>query len=313
MAEYVVTGGQGFIGKNLTQRLVEMGLDVCSTYSYTFPSEPDSRHLKHFKLNVTQFDDCLKLINQENPKVIFHLVAQPVVTAAMRHPFSTMELTVRGSYNLFEAIRQSGKPVAVMCISSDKVYGENMSAKESDPLNGTDHPYNAAKICEDVIAQSYAKSFGLPIGIVRSANIYGRGDLHWDRLVPSVCKDILTGTQPTLRSNGQMMRDYIFIDDILDAYIKVVECIVHNELPYGTPINFGSDECYTPSEITDLLLRIAGSSYSSPIIQNGARDEIPHQHIDYSFAKQKLGWTPKTNIQNGLEQSYQWYKEYFSS
>lgn len=313
MAEVVVTGGQGFIGSHLTKTLYEAGLDVCSTFSYTLPREPARHRLGYFRLDATRFEDCLKLINQENPKFVFHLVAQPVVTAAVRHPFSTFELTVRGSYNLFEAIRQTGKPVSVICISSDKVYGDNMNAREDSPLAGVGHPYNTAKICEDIIAQSYAMSFGLPIYIVRSANIYGGGDLHWDRIVPGVCRDILEGRSPVLRSNGLQKRDYIYVDDLMAAYMKILEAAFSGKLRPGSPINLGADEFYTALEITDILLGTSGRVDLSPNILGGAKDEIPRQHIDYSFARERLGWSPKIDMREGLRRSWEWYKEWFRS
>lgn len=207
MAQVVITGGQGFLGRNLTERLVNSGENVCSTYCYTPPQTSSKSNLNFFKLNVTKFEDCLKLINQENPKLIYHFVAQPLVTAAQRHPFPTFELTVRGAYNLLEAVRQAGTNTKVVVYTTDKVYGENDNAKEGDRIDTVSTPYEVAKVCEDMIAQMYAKSFGLNLAIVRSANVYGRYDLHWDRLVPYVCKELIHGRHPYLRSNGLQYRD----------------------------------------------------------------------------------------------------------
>lgn len=310
MAEIVVTGSQGFLGRHLMRRLGEMGADVCGTYSYTLPNYASKYKRNYFRLDATRFEDCLKLINQENPKVIYHLVAQPIVTVAMRHPFSTFELTVRGAYNLLEAVRQTCKPTAIIIISSDKVYGENENATEDSPLV-SDYPYNVAKVCEDVIAQSYAKSFGLPIAIIRSANIYGEGDFHWDRLVPSVCRDISTNTPPVIRSTGLQKRDYIYVDDIVDGYMLITEALQKKKLAYGSPINFGATRPYTALDVTDFLLKAAGRIDLEPKVLGGGETEIPAQHINYEYVHETLGWSPKTLIEDGLDRTYFWYKKYF--
>lgn len=309
MAEIVITGGQGFIGSHVVNRLVSMGLDVCATYNYTLPNRAPTHNLSFQKADVTKFDECLKLINQENPKIVFHLVAQPIVTAAIRHPFSTEELTIRGSYNILEAIRQTGKTTAIVYVSSDKVYGSNMDATEDSLLLGVDHPYNASKICGDVIAQMYAKHYGLPITIVRSANIYGGGDFHWDRLIPGTCKDITKGKTITLRSDGKMLRDYIYVDDLMNAYVSIIDKMESGNI--GSEIfNFGSVASYTPIEIVDTLFSVAGVK-SDYVVLGQAKDEIDKQHMNYSKAQKLLGWNPKTDISDGLARTYQWYKDWF--
>lgn len=313
MADVVVTGSQGFLGKHLMRRLGEMGADVCGTYSYTLPSQLSKHNRNFFRLDATRFEDCLKLINQENPKIIYHFVAQPVVTAAKRHPFSTFELTVRGAYNLLDAIRQAGKPTAIILMSSDKVYGENEDAKEGDRLDGVIHPYTAAKVCEDVMAQSYAKSFGLPIAIVRSANVYGEGDFHWDRLVPGICKDVIFNTTPVIRSDGLQKRDYVYVDDLVDGFLKVTEGMATGKLACGQAVNFGAERCYSVLEMVDEILKSAGRVDIKPKILGGASDELRAQHINYEFAQRVLGWKPKTLLEDGLDRTFFWYKKYFEA
>lgn len=310
MGKVVVTGGQGFLGRNLTERLVDTGEDVCSTYSYTPPISESKSNLSYFKLDVTKFEDCLKLVNQESPEVIYHLVAQPLVTPSQRHPFSTLELTVRGAYNILEAVRQSGVDTKVVVYTSDKVYGENKNAKEGDRIDGIGAPYEVAKSCEDLIAQMYAKSFGIPIIVLRSANLYGRYDFHWDRIVPHVCKEVIHNRQPVLRSNGGQHRDYIYIEDALDGILLSYEALKNRKIPNGAAVNFGMDVSYSALEMTNMILEVSGK-YISPIVLNIAKGEIDNQHINFDLAK-SLGWNPNTHILEGLEQTYSWYEEWFS-
>jgi CDP-glucose 4,6-dehydratase len=310
MAEVVVTGGQGFLGRHVVNRLLAEGQDVCATYNYTLPDKPSKHNLSFHKTDVTKFEECLKLINQEDPKIVVHLVAQPIVTSAVRHPFSTEELTIRGSYNILEAVRQAGKPTAIIYVSSDKVYGNNENANENSLLLGVDHPYNASKICGDVIAQMYAKHYGLPITILRSANVYGSGDFHWDRLIPGVCKNIIKNKTMIIRSDGKMLRDYVYADDLMDAYVTIIDKMLAGTL--GSEIfNFGSLQSYTPIEVMNTLYEISGKEKEYQILGQ-AKDEIDKQHMDYSKAKTMLDWNPKTDFRDGLERTFRWYDGWFT-
>ena len=310
MAEIVITGGQGFLGRNLVDRLVKDGADVCSTYSYAPPQIPEIPNLKFFRLDITKFEDCLKLINQESPKIIYHFVAQPLVTAAQRHPFSTFELTVRGAYNLLEAVRQSGTDTSVIVYTTDKVYGENRNAKESDRLDLVTGPYEVAKVCEDMIATSYARTFDVPIAVVRSANIYGKHDLHWDRLVPHVCKKVLHNQRPIMRSNGHLYRDYIYVDDIMDGILMVSDALLLGKIKLGSAVNFGAIRAHNALEIVDTILDVSDKKYLRPESFGVAVGELSYQHINFDFV-QSMGWYPKTSLLDGLDKTFRWYKEYF--
>lgn len=311
MAKIVVTGAQGFLGSHLTNRLVSMGEDVCATYSYAPPTSERTPNKSYFKLDVTQFSDCLKLINQEDPKILFHLVAQPLVTPALRHPFSTYELTVRGTYNLLEAIRQAGKPDLVVVYTSDKVYGENSNAVEEDRIDSVSNPYEVAKSCEDMISRSYAKIFGLPIVVVRSGNLYGGGDFHWDRLIPSTCRSLINNEHPMLRSSGKQIRDYIYIEDAIDGLLTIMQSYFSGKLSTGSSVNFGSDYPYSALNIVEKLVQISGRDLP-PIVMGTAKNELEYQHINFDLAT-SLGWCPKTSIDDGLKKTFEWYKDWFSS
>lgn len=315
MAKVIVTGGQGFLGSNLVKQLVAEHQEVCATYNYTPPANPEhTKNLSHFRIDVADFAQCGKLIMQEEPEILYHLVAQPIVTAATRNPLLTFQLTTQGTWNMLEAVRLYGmhKIKAIVFVSSDKVYGDNLAALETSPLAGTDHPYNVAKVAADVIAQSYVNAYGLPIVISRSANLYGPGDFHWDRIVPGISRDIIQGRSPMVRSNGTQVRDYIYVADGVMALIMMAEAMYAGQIEAGEVFNFGSEEAYSAIRVVHMLLTAANRIDLMPIIQGGAKNEIPGQHVNYDKASRILGWRPHTSMEYGLEKTFNWYRDWFA-
>lgn len=305
MAEVLITGATGFVGSHLTQRLKKLGAEIAP--------------LSHSKLKsgtylseLCDFQNCLQLISQHKPKIVFHLAAQPIVETALHAPFNSLEVNIRGAYNLLEALRQTDVSSVIVWMSTDKVYGESdKESKENDVLNSYYHPYNSSKLCGEILAKMYAEVFGLPIVIIRSGNIYGEADFHWDRLIPGISRDLLKGERPKLRSNGSLKRDYIYVDDVINGLILSSTAFLRKEIKSGTIINLGSDKPYSVIEIVDQLASLSGRVDLSPIIEDKAINELVYQHLNYSFAKEHIGWTPKTSLEDGLERTFNWYKSYF--
>ncbi len=315
MAEIVVTGGAGFLGSNLVHQLIGEHNDVCATYNYTPPLEvtrAGRKYLRWFRCDVTDYNQVAKLIMQEDPQIVYHLVAQPIVTAAIRDPLLTFELTTRGTWNMLEAIRRNSSHIkAVVFVSSDKVYGNNTAATESSLLAGTDHPYNVAKVAADVISQSYVKAYGLPIAISRSANLYGPGDFHWDRVVPGISRDLYYSRRPVIRSNGRLLRDYIHVSDGVRALMLMADKMASGSILPGSIFNFGSEKMYNVLDVVHLLQNAAGRVDLNPEVLGMASDEIDAQHIDYSHATAVLGWKPMMPMEQGIQETYSWYRTWF--
>lgn len=312
MAEIVITGGCGFLGRNLVSQLIAEGREVCATYNYTLPPKPEAHpRLSFFRCDVRNFDECGKLIMQENPVVVYHLVAQPIVTAAKINPRLTMELTTAGTWNILEACRLYGRRIrAIVFVSSDKVYGDNSLAVETDPLEGSNHPYNGAKIAADIVAQSYAKSYEMPIVISRSANLYGPWDFHWDRLIPGACKHIIKGEKVIIRSDGNQARDYVWVGDGVRGLMQMERAMTEGTVEVGEVFNFGSEKSYTALDVMHELFKYGRAIDTELTILNQAKDEIPAQHIVYEKAARLLNWKPLTGLEAGLDMTFGWYKEW---
>jgi dTDP-D-glucose 4,6-dehydratase len=241
--------------------------------------------------------------------VVFHLAAQSQVLSAELGPLETLEANVRGTYNVLEGARRQANPPAVVVASSDKAYGPSTSLPytEAHPLAGRGI-YEASKSAADLIAAAYATSYGLPIAIARCGNIYGGGDLNWDRIVPGTIRALLAGERPVLRSDGRPRRDYLYVQDAVGAYIRLAEAVLAGDAA-GEAFNFGHSQPISVLEIVDELRRILGREDLEPIVLGGASGEIPDQYLDASKAATRLGWYPQFGLAEGLTETIAWYRD----
>jgi CDP-glucose 4,6-dehydratase len=241
--------------------------------------------------------------------LVFHLAAQTQVTVAQREPLGTLEANVRGTYLLLDAARRQSHPPAVVVASSDKAYGasDTLPYTEEHPLAGRGI-YDASKSAADLIATAYAMSYQLPLAIARCGNIYGGGDLNWDRIVPGTIRSLLRGERPVLRSNGRPRRDYLYVEDAVTAYLRLAEALLLGDA-MGEAFNFGHNNPISVLEIVGELQVILGRQDLESVIMSGALEEIPDQYLDASKATARLGWRPTFELRQGLERTVAWYRD----
>ena len=252
----------------------------------------------------------LRAINEYEIGTVFHLGAQTIVGTASRSPLSTFEGNIRGTWNLLEACRICPKLVErVIVASSDKAYGEHdvLPYTEDAPLVGR-YPYDVSKSCADLITFSYHATYGTPVAVTRCGNLFGPGDLNFNRLIPGTIRSALQGERPVIRSDGKFIRDYFYVRDAVDAYLLLAERVPEPAFT-GKAFNFGMERPLSVLEVVDLILELTDRPDLEPIVQNQATHEITRQFLDCTRAKQLLGWTPRRTLEQGLEETIRWYAE----
>ena len=311
----LVTGGFGILGRSLIKKLLLNKknnvclLDRSSDKKKIATLNISNKNLKIIKGDFRVYKSIKKLIKNKKIDTIFHLGAITQVIDAYKSPVETYECNITGTINILEAIRNTNKNIDLIYSSSDKAYGElsNREYLETHPLKGN-YPYDVSKSASDLIAQSYAITYGLKIGIIRSGNIYGPGDYNMDRLVPHVIISSLRGKKSVLRSNGKLIRDYLFVEDVSSAYFKLMTEMKKNKKNLYI-YNVGSNENLTVSNLVKLIVKKISKKKISPKILNNSKIEIKKQKLNYQKINRELGWEPKWNIHKAMNITIQWYKQ----
>lgn len=310
----LVTGATGLLGGWLVEALLARGAHVVGLVR---DSVPRSRLVAERVIDridvvwgdVTDYLCVERALAEFEIECVFHLAAQTIVGIANRSPLSTFDTNVRGTWNVLEASRRVSTVRRVIVASSDKAYGdqERLPYDETTPLQGR-HPYDVSKSAADLIAQSYWASFGLRVTITRCGNLFGGGDLNWNRLVPGTIRSVLRDSRPVIRSNGRLVRDYVYVEDAVDAYLAVAESLADGDAVAGQALNISYEQ---PQSVTDLVQRILtrmGRPDLEPLVLNEATNEIVDQYLDATRARKLLGWAPRVALDEGLSRTIDWYR-----
>ena len=313
----LVTGATGMVGSNLCRRLLDEGARVVGLIADDDPTSELARsgtlsEMVVMSGRLERYDDVERAINNTEVDTVIHLGAQPIVGAAARAPRHTFETNIQGTWNVLDACRLIGSRVQrVVVASSDKAYGAQpvLPYVEDMPLAGV-QPYEVSKSCTDLIALSYAKTYGLPVAVARCGNIYGPGDLNWNRIVPGTMRSLIRGEQPVIRSDGSLIRDYLHVDDVTDAYLTLAD---RADSFAGEAFNFSDEYPMSVLEIYAAICDAAGMSDEKPLILGEASDEISAQYLNASKARDLLGWAPTMSLGDGLAQTFGWYQSFLGA
>lgn len=310
-----VTGATGLVGGWMVRRLVDQGADVvCLVRDWVPRSELVRSGLveatKVVRGDVRDQATLERALGEYEIGTVIHLAAQTIVTIANRNPVSTWETNVQGTWALLEACRRTPTVQQIVMASSDKAYGDHDSLPydEDTPLRGR-HPYDASKSCSDIISQAYAVSYNLPVVVTRCGNFYGGGDLNWNRIVPGTIRSILRGQRPVIRSDGQYVRDYFYVEDGAAVYMMLAERLAGNPELAGRAFNFSNETQVTVLEMAEKILALMGSDLK-PDVRNEATNEIRHQYLSAARAQRELNWRPLFTLDEGLRRTVDWYRSF---
>jgi len=312
----LVTGAGGFKGSHLVEELSESNASIISLVrdfdpkSY-FETEGLGRKSTVVIGDLKNQNKIADILSKYEITTIFHLGAQPIVTTALLNPLETLESNIMGTVHVLESARLYSKVDEIVFVSSDKAYGpcEKLPYRENGRLHGK-APYDVSKSCADLISQVYANAdvFDMPITIARCSNTFGPGDLNMSRIVPGTLEAVIKNKPLSIRSNGKLIREYIYVKDSVDGYISLAENINKTK---GQAFNLASRNVMSVTEIVNAIFRIIGKSVRMEIL-NHAEAEISKQYLDGSKIEKTIGWKPKTDFEKAIKETYQWYKRSFS-
>jgi CDP-glucose 4,6-dehydratase len=311
-----VTGATGFFGSYLTRELVNLEAHVTVLVRDTRRKSNLYRGEVYTKINIIEGslgDLALieRALDEHKIDTVFHLAAQAIAGEAHRNPLSTFHANILGTWNILEACRRNPNVNRIIVTSSDKAYGAHLTLPydENMPLQGK-HPYDVSKSCADLIAQTYYYTYRLPVCIARCGNLFGGGDLNFSRIIPGTIRSIYNHRTPVIRSDGTLLRDYLFVEDAARAYLLLAEKMEALNLA-GEAFNFSSESRLTVLDLTKKILKMMNCTLE-PVILNEEKKEIKHQYLSIEKARKILGWKPVYSFDEGLENTINWYKGYFA-
>jgi len=314
----LITGGLGILGAALVKKLSKQNFNIFiidrskNIKKIKVLGLYNLNKVKIIKGNFINYKSVFKIVKNKKIGTIFHLGAITQVIDAYKSPVETFNSNIIGTINILETVRNLKKNINIIFSSSDKAYGSLLgnAYKENHQLKGN-FPYDVSKSASDLIVQSYVKTYGLKAGIIRSGNIYGPGDLNMDRLVPHVIISTLKNKKSILRSNGKLIRDYIYVDDVANAYFLLMRKMASTKENLRI-YNVGSKENFTVIELVKLMTKKINGQEIFPIIKNNSKIEIYRQKLNYQKIKNDLNWYPKSRFNESLIKTIRWYKDNLS-
>ena len=312
-----VTGATGLLGGWLVRRLVEAGAEVTALVrgdarASSLLSSDEWQRVRVVRGDIRDGEVVRHALESAGADTVLHVAAQAIVGEANREPEPTLDINIRGTWTVLEAIRRVSSVKAVVSASSDKAYGDHdvLPYSERTALRGA-HPYDASKACADMLSHMYAVTFGMPLAITRCGNFFGGGDLNWNRIVPGTIRSVLKGERPVIRSDGTLIRDYFYIEDGAFATMELARALSHREDIRGEAFNFSYE---MPLDVITFSRRILARMGSplAPDVRGEAHHEIQRQWLTAGKARDLLGWTPRFTLDEGLDRSIAWYRNHLS-
>ena len=312
----LLTGVTGLLGSWLAEELLDnncdlTGLALNQDLNFLINSKKINNDLDIHYFDISDEEKLNKIFNKDYDLVI-HLAAQTQVGHAIDNPVFTFKSNIQGTWNILDLCRVNNIPIVVA--SSDKAYGESdvLPYEETFNLNGQ-FPYEVSKSATDLLCKTYKATYNLNVATLRCGNIYGGGDLNWERLIPGVIRWLINNEQPILRTNGTFKRDWVYVEDVVQAYIGVGDALMDSNIKVSDAYNFSSTDYLSVSDIYEKLVYKFSDDFINPLIQEKSEFEIKDQYLSSKKINDELGIIPQFNIDSGLEKTVSWYKSYIKN
>lgn len=309
----LVTGATGFLGGWLTARLLDYGAHPVCIVRRPRPSSQFERtgirsRVEVVEGSVADPETFRRAFDLKPIQAVFHVAATGNVADATGNPAEAFLSAAQGTLHLLEEVRRRGLfgcPVVVS--SSDKAYGSQEVPFREEMALRPSHPYEVAKATQDMIAQGWGRTYKMAVGVTRCGNYFGGWDETESRIVPGTIRSVLRGEPPVLRSDGNFTRDFLYIEDAVDAQLLFGERLASDPSLQGSAFNFSSEVELTVLEIVHRVLTEMGSGLA-PVIANTARAEIPLMRLSNDRSRAVLGWRPEVGFDEGLRRTIDWYR-----
>jgi CDP-glucose 4,6-dehydratase len=319
-----ITGHTGFKGGWLSTWLTELGA-IATGYALAPITDPSyfglcslARRMKSVTSNICDADAIIRSMQAAQPKVVFHLAAQPLVRRSYENPPETFSSNIGGTVNVLEAIRHTPSVRAAVIVTSDKCYENHewlWSYREHDRLGGHD-PYSASKACAELVAEAYRKSFfdldgsTIALATARAGNVIGGGDWSKDRLVPDAIR-ALVGREPLMIRNPDAVRPWQHVLEPLAGYLALAERLHEDGREWSGAWNFGppgSSEVSVATVADKIIARWGEGEWRRVQIEKAPHEAI-HLKLDSSKSRALLGWRPLLDLDETAEMTADWYRK----
>ena len=309
----LITGGLGLLGKSLVKFLRKKKYNI-----FVLDKSKNKKRNKLISKNVASFvygnfqnkPLLKKIIKNKKINIIFHTGAITQVLEGLRDPYGTYKNNIMGTVNILECIRELDPSILFVYSSSDKAYGEvkHRNYLENDNLSSI-YPYDLSKTCSDLICQSYFTVYKLNVAIVRCGNLFGPGDFNLNRIIPETIISLINNKRIKIRSSGKLVRDYLYVDDAVNAYYMIMKSLEKYKNKKLLIYNVGSKYNLSVLQLVNLILDLMKKKHLKPIIMNKSKQEINFQKLNDNKIKRDLGWKQKISLKSGLFKTIRWYQD----
>lgn len=306
MAKILVTGGAGFIGSHVVDAYIDAGHQVAVLDNLsTGQSEFVNPKAEFFEADITDEPSVSQIISQFRPEIINHHAAHIQVGNSVKNPQFDAQNNIEGLLNIMQTAKETGLRKVIMASTGGAMYGNQATPFREDMPAGPLSPYGVSKRAGELYLNYYHQIFGIEYVVLRYANVYGpRQNPHGESGVVAIFSELISqGKQPTINGDGTNTRDYVFVSDVVKANVLALDNLFVGILNIGTT---------TETNANQVFHKVV-SKFEVDMPEQHGPERLGEQKVsslDFTKAKEVLGWEPKVSFDEGVEIVVDWYKNH---